>query len=77
MSSITLDLVESEAKIMLEALIEMESRIQKVCDSSEDEDEIADFGNDLIEVRLLLKPFKEKAVNRFGENIINFSREAL
>ena len=62
---------------MLEALIEMESRMAHICETSDDEDEIADIGNDLIEVRLLLKPLLAKAVARYGEGIRNFSRESL
>ena len=77
MSKFTLELVESELKIILEALIEMENRFAKICDASDDEDEIADLGNDLIELRLLLKPLKEKAIANYGNNIVNFSREAL
>ncbi|MEH8019603.1 hypothetical protein MN202_20430 [Rheinheimera muenzenbergensis] len=77
MSDFQLNLVESELKIILEALTEMEKKMSNICESSNDEDEIADIGNDLIEVRLLLKPLKEKAVERYGVNIINFSREQL
>lgn len=83
MSSFELNLVESELKIILEALTELEIKMSTICDTSEDEDEdededeIADVGNDLIEVRLLLKPLKEKAIARYGENIINFSRDFL
>ncbi len=76
MSNIDLSFAESEFKFVLEALIEMEEKMAKICDTSDDEDEIADVGNDLIEVRLLLKPMKEKAVKAFGSNILNFSREA-
>ncbi|GAA6168962.1 hypothetical protein [Sessilibacter corallicola] len=77
MSSFELNLVESELKIILEALIELETKMATICDTSDDEDEIADVGNDLIEIRLLLKPLKEKAISKYGENIVNFSRESL
>ncbi|AHK16091.1 MAG: hypothetical protein VB954_09985 [Thalassolituus sp.] len=77
MSSFELNLAESELKIVLEALTELEMKMATICDTSTDEDEIADIGNDLIEVRLLLKPLKEKAIAQYGENIINFSRELL
>ena len=77
MSSFNLNLAESELKIVLEALTELEAKMASVCDTSKDEDEIADVGNDLIEVRLLLKPLREKAVAQYGENIVNFSRELL
>ena len=59
MSSFELNLAESELKIVLEALTELEMKMATICDTSTDEDEIADIGNDLIEVRLLLKPLKE------------------
>ena len=77
MSGFQLDLVESELKIVLEALTEMEKRMANICETSNDEDEVADIGNDLIEIRLLLKPLKERAIEQYGENIVNFSRELL
>jgi hypothetical protein len=77
MSEFTLELVESELKIVLEALTDMENRFTKICNTSKDEDEIADIGNDLIELRLLLKPLKEKAIESYGDNIVNFSRKSL
>ena len=76
MSEFQLNLAESELKIVLEALIEMEEKMKNICETSSDEDEIADIGNDLIEVRLLLKPLKKKAEQRYGAGILNFSREA-
>lgn len=75
MSQFELSLSESELKIVLEVLIEKEVRMGAICDNSDDEDEIADVGNDLIELRLLLKPLKEKAVDKYGSDIVNFSRE--
>ena len=77
MSNFTLDLAQSELKIVLEGLIELEQKMARICETSENEDEIADYGNDLIEVRLLLKPLKEKAIAQYGEQILNFSRESL
>jgi hypothetical protein len=77
MSEFTLNLAESELKIILEGLIELEQRMARICETSDDEDEIADYGNDLIEVRLLLKPLKEKAVAKYGNQILNFSRKSL
>ena len=77
MSTFTLDLAESELKIILEGLIELEQKMASICETSDDEDEIADYGNDLIGVRLLLKPLIEKAVAKYGEGIINFSLDTL
>ena len=72
-----LDLCESEVKILLEALTELEQKMSNICETSDDEDEVADYGNDLIELRLLLDPIKGKAAEMYGENILNFSRDLL
>ena len=70
-------LVESELKIILAALTAMEQKMAKICDVSDDEDETADIGNDLTELRLLLKLLQEQAINQYGANIMNFSRQPL
>jgi hypothetical protein len=63
MSKLNIALVESEAKIILEALIKKEEKMAATCEESDDEDEVADVGNDLIEVRLLLNRLKEESVS--------------
>jgi hypothetical protein len=52
MSHFSLDLAQSELKIVLEALADtdLEQKLSGICETSTDEDEIADIGNDLIEV---------------------------
>ncbi|OZG72346.1 hypothetical protein BTA51_16585 [Hahella sp. CCB-MM4] len=77
MKRFQIDLAESELKIVLEALTKLEHHMSTICAESDDEDEIADIGNDLIEVRLLLKPLRERAIKQFGEGIVNFSRESM
>lgn len=77
MSNLTLSLVESEVKILLESLIEKEQAMSEICELSSDEDLIAEIGNDLIELRLLLNSVKEKSVTEFGESILVFSSEPL
>lgn len=77
---VELGLVESELKIILEAMIEKEARMVEILsncdlDDEEQEDLIADTGNDLAELRLLLKPLKARAVEEYGSNILNFSSE--
>jgi hypothetical protein len=76
MSQFNLNLAESEVKIILESLVEMELKMANICETSNDEDEIADIGNDLIEVRLLLNSIRDKAISQYSSNIMNFSREA-
>ncbi|SBS27355.1 hypothetical protein MSP8887_00621 [Marinomonas spartinae] len=77
MTNFTIELAESELKLVLESLIEMESKMANICDTSDDEDEIADIGNELIELRLFLKPLIERSVKEYGKGILNFSRELL
>ena len=72
MSNFSLDLSQSELKIILEALIEKEARMSVISENSDDEDEIADVGSDLIELHLLLNPLKERAINKYGSSIVNF-----
>lgn len=74
---INLLLAESELKIVLEGLIALEAKAAQVCEASDDKGEVTEYGNDLIEIRLLLNSLKEKAVENFGDGILNFSRESL
>ena len=77
MKQLELRLSESETKIVLEALLKREQEMIEICSSSPDEDLVADMGNDLIELRLLLKPLRDQAVALFGPNVTNFSRDEL
>jgi hypothetical protein len=77
MKKLELSLIESETKILLEALMEKEADMARICDSSDDEDEIADVGNDLIELRLLLKAIRERAVPIFGASVLEFDRDPI
>ena len=69
--------IESEAKILLEALVLREHSLAEFCASSTDEDAVADAGNDLVEVRLLLKRLSDSAVGQFGSGVLNFDRAGL
>jgi hypothetical protein len=71
---IELPLVDGEARLILEALAELEAKWAHICDTSKDDDEIADYGNDLIALRLLIGKVKEAAVPVFGAGVTNFSR---
>lgn len=77
MSTLELNLVESEAKIILEALFEKEASMESSCNSTSDEDLKADIGNDLVELRIFLKEFKNNAISKFGESVLEFSNEPL
>ncbi len=77
MSTIALNLTESETKIILEALIEKDASMESICNTSDNENLKSDVGNDLIELRILLKEFKSKAISSFGESVLEFSNEPL
>lgn len=56
---------------------ELDAKWAHICQTSKDEDEVADYGNDLIELRLTLKSVKEKAIAAFGPGVANFDRAPL
>jgi len=74
---IAFQFTESENKILLESLTARERQLLEVCETSEDEDVVADAGNDLVELRLLLNRVRDVAVGEFGKRVLNFSREPL
>ena len=75
--SLALQFAESEAKTLLESLMAQEQQLLQVCETSDNEDAIADAGNDLVELRLLLNRVRDAAVTQFGERVLEFSRAAL
>lgn len=77
MADFTFSVVASEAKIILESLIEHEARMAVICDTSEDEDLTADVGNDLIELRLLLRRLIDEFISEFGQSVLESSNEPL
>lgn len=77
MTRLTLSLAASEAKLILEAMAELDSRWSTICHSSEDEDEVAEYGNDLTELRILSERVKHEASAVFGPGVANFGRDVL
>jgi hypothetical protein len=77
MKQLEVVLTESDAKIVLEALVMRERALAEFCASSTDGDAVADAGNDLVELRLLLTTFRDGAVAKFGAGVLNFDRTAL
>ena len=77
MRQIELPLVAGEAQLILEALADLDAKWDRICDTSQDNDEVADYGNDLIELRLLIDKVKEAAIPVFGAGVTNFSRDLL
>jgi hypothetical protein len=76
-NSFSTDLLEWQARIILECLTREEERLLSEMAISNDENAIADMDNDLIKLRMVLKKLKEEAVAKFGKDILNFNKDAL
>ncbi|WP_444898365.1 hypothetical protein ACJJIW_18675 [Microbulbifer sp. JMSA004] len=70
-------LCDWETRIILEAITHEAERLKSICEKSEDEDEVADAGNDYLEVIGLKERLEKQAIEVFGQQITNFSREPL
>ncbi|QFT55145.1 hypothetical protein [Microbulbifer sp. THAF38] len=67
-------LCDWEARIILEAITHEAERLKSICET---EDEVADAGNDYLEVIGLKERLENQAIEVFGQQITNFSREPL
>lgn len=63
---------EWESKLLLELLISECNRLRKICETSLDEDEQADAGNEFMEADGLRERFEGKAEEIFGASIMRF-----
>jgi hypothetical protein len=72
-----LDLDSADTKLVLEALQALDERWEHICQTSSDEDEVADYGNDLISLRLLSTAVRKAALEAFGKGVLNFDRTSL
>lgn len=66
-----------EIRIILESISREADRLKNINETSQDEDEAADAGNDCIEVLMLKKRLEEEAVEVFGQQIKDFGRDAM
>ncbi|KUZ67682.1 hypothetical protein [Burkholderia ubonensis] len=74
MEIMKLELAASQVKILLEALAETDKQWTDICNTSDDEDVVADYGNDLVLLRIVRDEITPKAVAAFGPDIVNFDR---
>lgn len=77
MKKLTVELLEWEARLLLESLAELDAKWAKICETSDDPDEVADYGNDLIQLRLTKDALQEQAIAAFGPGVTNFDRTPL
>jgi hypothetical protein len=66
-----------ETRYILESLATEMKRLKTINATSEDEDEAADAGNDFMEISGLFERISGNAVKKFGDQILDFSSEAL
>ncbi|MDP5208251.1 hypothetical protein [Microbulbifer sp. 2205BS26-8] len=72
-----ISLLDWEARIVLESLTKELQRLKNINETSEDEDEAAEAGNDYLEVASLKERLESEAVTIYGEQIKNFSQEEI
>jgi len=74
MNTLRLELTEWDARLVIAALKELEAKWETISRTSPDEDEQAEYGNDL----MILTDSKEKIVEAaklvYGESIATFDR---
>jgi hypothetical protein len=66
-----------EARYILESLSREMDRLKSINLESEDEDEVADAGNDYLEISSLFENLSSNAVALFGDQILDFSRDKI
>ena len=77
MKTLSIELREWEAKLLLESIAELDAKWARLCETSSDPDEIADIGNDLIELRMVRQMIRNQAVDLFGPDVETFDRSSL
>ncbi len=75
-TAVLLRLVRSEMRTLLDSLRREETRLEALCATSQDDDEITDCVNDLAEVRFLLRRLSALAVEKFGPGVAQFEKDA-
>lgn len=67
-TSISFELSKDDFINIYKACLDRKDKLEQIESTSDDEDEIADAGNDLIEINIILKELKMKADNQWGVN---------
>ena len=65
-------LIDWEVRYVLESMSGEMRRLKAINETSNDEDEIADAGNDFIELSGLYERLLSEAINKFGSQIVEF-----
>ena len=70
----TIDLTEWDARNVLEALCTLEQKWLDIIQNSSNEDEQAEYGNDLALLRLTKDRIQAEAIKAFGPSVTEFDR---
>ena len=70
----TVSLSHWQARIVLEALRQLEAKWNCANQCAHDEDEQAEYANDLIQLGMVKDHFTAEAVNEFGPSVAEFDR---
>ncbi len=71
---LNVNLNDWEVRYILESLSKEMAHLKAINASSQDEDEAADTGNDFIEISGLYDQMSSKAIEVFGQQILDFSK---
>jgi hypothetical protein len=74
---LNISLLDWEARMVLESLNREKQRLKILQETTDDEDEAADAGNDLLEIAGLLERMELLAKSIFGDQITNFSNQPI
>ncbi len=74
MNTLKLDFTEWDARLVIEALKELETKWETISRTSLDEDEQAEYGNDLMILTDTREKIVEAAKRVYGESISTFDR---
>lgn len=69
MRKLNIDLTEWQTRIVIEALKELESKWLTINQSTTDENEQADYANDLVELGMTKDHIVQAAIKLFGKRI--------
>jgi len=75
--NISVNLTYYNTKLVLNLLTQEDIRLERICKTSADEDEVADAANDLAALRLFLERLKGVAVEEYGKSVMNFSKRPI
>lgn len=77
MTLMTLELHHWQAKLLIEACQELERRWTGIVYTTKDENEQADYGNDLADLKIVQSELAKSATEAFGDHIMVLSREPI